>query len=289
MVPADASVYALNVIDRAYLYRAHSHASAGLYALAVKVATVVTLAVRGFQYAWPPLAYSVTDDAQAARLYARVATYYALVTGCVVAAVTLLGRWAIHLLAAHRFYGAYAALPWLALGWALYGLFVVLVVVAGRARVTTRNFVAAITGLAANVVLLVALVDPLGISGAGIALCGAYVVMLTVMHLLTRRLFPVSFEWARLGQLVAVLGAVSVAGELLLPSSGALGFLLRLAALGAIPLLLFGLRFFDPVERAQVRVLLAQLTTRSPRPAEPAPPRPPTPAPPQPPPSRERL
>jgi O-antigen/teichoic acid export membrane protein len=72
-VPADASVYALNVIDRAYLYRVHSHGSAGLYALAVKLATVVTIAVRGFQYAWPPLAYSVTDDAQAARLYATVA------------------------------------------------------------------------------------------------------------------------------------------------------------------------------------------------------------------------
>ena len=49
--------------------------------------------------------------------------------------------------------------------------------------------------------LLVALVPPLGIAGAGIALCGAYVVMLTVMHLLTRRLFAVAFEWRRLAHL----------------------------------------------------------------------------------------
>src|SRR5205807_1094883 len=71
-VPADAGVYALQVVDRAYLFRVQSHAAAGLYSLAVKLATVVFVAVRGFQYAWPPLAYSVADDVEAARLYALV-------------------------------------------------------------------------------------------------------------------------------------------------------------------------------------------------------------------------
>ncbi len=61
-VPADASVYALQVADRFYLFRFYSHGAAGLYAIAVKLATVVFVAVRGFQYAWPPLAYSIEDD-----------------------------------------------------------------------------------------------------------------------------------------------------------------------------------------------------------------------------------
>ena len=88
----------------------------------------------------------------------------------------------LKLLAAPAYAGAYRALPWLALGWALYGLWVVLLVVAGRANVTTRNFPAALAGLVVNVVLLVLLVGPLGLAGAGIALCGAYVAMLGVMH-----------------------------------------------------------------------------------------------------------
>ena len=82
------------------------------------------------------------------------------------------------------------------LGWAMYGLWVVFLVIAGRAKVTTRNFPAALAGLVANVVLLVLLVPPLGIAGAGIALCGAYVVMLAVMHLLTRRAFTVGVRVA---------------------------------------------------------------------------------------------
>jgi O-antigen/teichoic acid export membrane protein len=265
-VPADAGVYALNVIDRTFLLRTQSHTAAGLYAVAVKLATVVTVAVRGFQYAWPPLAYSVTDDSEASRLYALVATYYVLATGVVVAAVTLLGRWGVRLLAAPSYYGAHSALPWLALGWALYGLFLVLVVVAGRARVTTRNFPAALCGLVVNVLLLILLVPAVGIAGAGIALCGAYLVMLTVMYLLTRSLFRVDFEWRRLGLLVAILGGVAVGGELALPTSGAAGLLLRTLALGLIPIALALTRFFGPHEIRRARELLASARARE-RPA----------------------
>ena len=92
---------------------------------------------------------------------------------------------------------------------------------------TTRNFPASIAGLVANVILLVALVPPLGIAGAGLALCGAYVVMLAVMHLLTRNVFAVDFEWRRLVQIVVVMGGVAAVGELLLPTRGTIGLLTR--------------------------------------------------------------
>ena len=260
-VPADASVYALQVADRFYLLRVYSESSAGLYAVALKLATVVFVAVRGFQYAWPPLAYSIESDEEAAQLYSLVSTYYALATGVVVCGVALLGRWMVRLLAGPAFFGAYKALPWLALGWALYGLYLVFVVIAGRARVTSRNFPAAAAGLIVNVALLVLLVPHgganLGIAGAGIALCGAYVVMLVVMYLLTRGLFRVGFQWRRLAQLTAILAGVAVSGDQLLPTHGFVGLALRAAWLGLVPVLLLGTRFFAPHEWDQARALLA--------------------------------
>jgi O-antigen/teichoic acid export membrane protein len=237
-VPADAAVFALNVIDRAYLLRADSPAAAGLYSVAVKLATVVIVAVRGFQLAWPPLAYSIADEGEARRVYATVTSAYVVVTGLVVAGVTLLGRWVVRLLADDEFFAAHEALPWVALGWALYGLFLVFVTIAGRAKVTARVFPAAAAGLVVNVVALVALVDPLGIAGAGIALCAAYLVMLLSVHLLTRRAFAVPFEWRRLGMIVLILGGASIAGELLLATAGLAGFAARAATLAALPALL---------------------------------------------------
>jgi len=255
-VPADAAVFALNVLDRAYLLRVESPAAAGLYAVAVKLSAVVIVAVRGFQAAWPPLAYSVADDEEARRLYAFVTTAYVLVTGLVVAGVTLLGRWLVRALADPRYFEAHEALPWVALGWALYGLFLVFVTIAGRARVTARTFPAAAAGLAVNALALVLLVEPLGIAGAGIALCVSYVVMLAVAHALTRRAFTVPFDWRRLALIVAVAGGVAVGGEVLLPHDGWAGFVSRTAALAAIPAWLLALGVVTPAERARVAAVV---------------------------------
>jgi O-antigen/teichoic acid export membrane protein len=265
-VPADASVYALQVADRFYLFRIFSQSAAGQYAIAIKLATVVFVAVRGFQYAWPPLAYSIESDEEAAQLYSLVTTYYALATGVVVCAVALLGRWMVRLLAAHEYFGAYRALPWLALGWALYGLYLVFVAISGRARVTSRNFPAGAAGLAVNIALLLWLVPHggagLGIAGAGIALCGAYVAMLVVMYLLTRSLFKVGFEWLRLAKLAAILAGVAVSGELLLPTHGLAGLALRVVWLALVPVALLLTGFFHAHERAQAGALVLDARRR---------------------------
>lgn len=257
-IPAEAAVFALNVVDRAYLLRSQGAAAAGLYALAVKLATIVILTVRAFQLAWPPLAYSVQDDEEAGRLYAVVCTWYVVSTGTVVAGLALLGRWLVDLFAAPDFADAFEALPWVGLGWAMYGLLLLLVTVGGRAGVTTRNFPAAALGLAVNVVALLLLVPPLGIAGAGIALCLAYAVMLVTLHLLTRSLFHVPFQWARLVHAVVVIAALGVGGELLLPDGGVAGFVSRAVALAAIPVVLVATGFLQPGERAGLGRLRAR-------------------------------
>ena len=249
-VPAEVSVFALFFVDRFWLYRFESEAAAGLYSLAIKLAAAVIFTVRAFQLAWPPLAYSIADDAEARRIYARIATAYAAVSGAVVLALALLGPWVVRLFAAPEFHEAQDALPWVALGWALYGLFLVLVAMAGRAQVTVRNAPAALCGLVANVAALALLVPEFGIAGAGVALCVAYVVMLVAMYAATRSLFPVDFEWAKLGTVAAALAAAWALGVLASADEGAGPLAVRalLALLGSAVML----------EAAGVRSLLAR-------------------------------
>jgi O-antigen/teichoic acid export membrane protein len=135
-------------------------------------------------------------------------------------------------------------------------LFLVLVAMAGRAKVTVRNAPAALTGLVVNVALLALLVPSLGIAGAGIALAGAYVVMLVVMYALIRSLFPVAFEWARLASVTLIAGGIATAGELLLPTDGVVGFITRALALAAIVPALYFARFFRPGELLAARGLI---------------------------------
>ena len=233
-IPADAAVFLLNVVDRAYLLRADSPSAAGLYSVAVKLATAVIILVRAFQLAWPPLAYSIVDDERARQAYARVTTAYMIVSSLLVAGFTLLGAWLVRLLTAPSFFSANEALPWLALGWALYGLYLVLVTIAGRAKVTVRTLPAAAAGLVVNVGLLIWLVPPLGVVGAAISLCVAYVAMLVVLFLLTRKVFTVPFEWRKIIPLIVIVAALSVLGNELLPSDGIAALLERSLLLAAI-------------------------------------------------------
>ncbi len=200
-VPAEASVFALNLVDRYYIFHHTSAALAGIYSISIKLAGSVAFIVRAFQYAWPPLAYSIRDDAEAARLYGLVTTYYVLVSGWVVAGLALFARWIVRLLAAPDFFAAYKALPWVALGWAMYGLWVVFLVIAGRAKVTTRNFPAAFAGLATNVILLLVLVPPLGLVGAGLVAVRCLRGDARGHALAHSRAFRVAFEWRRLAQI----------------------------------------------------------------------------------------
>jgi hypothetical protein len=92
-------------------------------------------------------------------------------------------------------------------------------------------------------------VPPLGIVGAALALVASYVVVLALMYVFTQRLFPVPYQWGRLGRVVLTSAVLVGAGELLMPTAGAAGLLGRAALFAAYPLALLGSGFFTPGER----------------------------------------
>jgi O-antigen/teichoic acid export membrane protein len=249
-MPAELSLYALNFVDRIIILRAAGAAEAGLYSLAVKFAQGINVLVRGFQLAWPPLAYSIRNDDEARRFYATVVTLF--VAGCVfvVTGIWLLARWIVRLLAAPEFFDAYEAVGLIAAAVTLYALYMVLVVILGRTGRTEFNFPATLAALAVNVILNLLLVPSLGIVGAGLALVASYAVVLVLMYAFTQRLFPVPYQWGRLLRVLLVSAALVAGGELLLPSEGLLGLVARIALWLAFPLILLLTGFFTPGERA---------------------------------------
>lgn len=271
-MPAELSLYLLNFVDRIIIVRSAGLAAAGLYSLAVKFAQGVNVLVRGFQLAWPPLAYSIRDDGEARRAYAAIVTWF--VAGCAfaVTGMWLLSRWIVRALAAPQFFGSYKAIGLLATAVTLYALYMVLLVILGRTGRTELNLPAAIGALLANVALNLALVPPLGIVGAGIALVASYLVVLALMYGFTQRLFPVPFEWGRLTRVVLTAAALAGLGEWLLATDGFGGLAARTALWLAYPLVLLAAGFFSPEERrwlARLRhptVLLARLRALRPAP-----------------------
>jgi O-antigen/teichoic acid export membrane protein len=258
-MPAELSLYALNVIDRVAIARLAGLAEAGLYSLAVKFSQVVTVVVRGFNLAWPPLAYSIRSDDDARRTYAMVVTYYLLVAFTIVLALSLEARWVARALAAPEFFDSYQVVPLVATGVTLYALYLVLSVAVGRVGRTGYNFPVTGAALVCNGVLNVVLIPPYGIVGAGIALVVSYLVMVALMYLVTRRVFPLGLEWGRIARVVGLAAALFAGGELLLPDAGAIGFLARAALVPAYWGLLYLSGFFHPAELRQLRMIRARV------------------------------
>jgi O-antigen/teichoic acid export membrane protein len=249
-MPAEASLYLLNFVDRLIIVRSLGLAEAGLYSLAVKFAQAVNVLVRGFQLAWPPLAYSIRDDGEAKRAYATVVTLF--VAGCafVVTGMWLFSRWIVRALAAPKFFDSYEAIGLISTAVTLYALYMVMVVILGRTGRTEFNFPAAIAALLANVALNLALVPSLGIVGAGLALVASYLVVVALMYVFTQRLFPVPYQWGRLARVVLASAVLVGLGELVMPTSGFGGLAGRAVLFAAYPLALLTTGFFTAGERA---------------------------------------
>ncbi len=254
-MPAELSLYSLNFIDRIILVRSAGLAEAGLYSLAVKFGQGVNVFVRGFQLAWPPLAYSIRDDDEARRAYSVVVTLFAAACAFAVTAMWLLARWIVRALAAPDFFGSFKAVGLVTTGVTLYALYMVLVVILGRTGRTEFNLPATLAATLVNVGLNLALVPSMGIVGAGLALVVSYLVVLALMYVFTQRLFPVPYEWGRLARIVAASAALIGIGELVMPTEGALGLLGRVALVLCYPALLMLSGFFSEGERRWIALL----------------------------------
>jgi len=98
-------------------------------------------------------------------------------------------------------------------------------------------------------------VPSMGIVGAGLALVASYLVVLGLMYVFTQRLFPVPYEWGRLLRVTLTVAALVGVAELLAPTEGALGLLLRAALFAAYPLVLWLSGFFSDEEREWIERL----------------------------------
>jgi O-antigen/teichoic acid export membrane protein len=262
-MPAELSLYSLNFIDRVLIVRLVGLGDAGLYSLSVKFAQGVNVLVKGFQLAWPPLAYSIEDDDEARHAYAVIVTWFVSVTTFFVAGMWLLSRWIVRALAAPQFFDSYKTIGLVSTGVMLYALYLVLVIVLGRTGRTEYNFPATGAGTVVNIVLNLLLLPSMGIVGAGVSLVASYAVVLVLMYVFTQRLFPVPYEWLRLGQAAGLAALLVVAGELLMPTSGFAGLAGRVALWLAYPLLLWVTGFLNDEERAAAGRVLSPATVRA--------------------------
>jgi O-antigen/teichoic acid export membrane protein len=251
-VPSAVALAAIDFNDRFFLVKMKGTADVGVYALGVRIAAVLVFFLWAFRLAWPAFAYSIKDDEEAKRTYGFVLTYVVAAGAWVATGLSLLSPWLVQVLGPPEFQEAETVVAPLCFAAVAFGAYVVVVISIGRARRMASNI--AITGAAAllNVVLNLVLIPPYGIRGAAFATLSAYVAMFAGMAWKAQRVFPVPYQWRRVGLAVGVAVALTATGKALDVNLAAA------LALGLVyPLVLALLGFLLPAERARIRRVLA--------------------------------
>jgi hypothetical protein len=91
-----------------------------------------------------------------------------------------------------------------------------------------------------------------------VALIVSYLIVIVLIYGVSRRIFPIPWQWGRLTVVVGAAAVLVAAGELLLPTEGAAGFLSRLAVFCLYPVILWFGGAVHRGERAQVRALISE-------------------------------
>jgi O-antigen/teichoic acid export membrane protein len=121
LIPAAIAFWAISYADRWVLVHYTNLTLVGVYAVAVKISTLMLLGISAFQLAWGPFAYAHAREAGAGRTFSRVLTLYAAGAAFLALALGLFAPEALRILVPEAYRGAAVPGAILAFGVVAFG------------------------------------------------------------------------------------------------------------------------------------------------------------------------
>jgi O-antigen/teichoic acid export membrane protein len=261
LVPSGIALWGLALVDRILLSQIAGIDDVGRYAVASRLASVLSLVVAAFATAYAPflLALHVDDAAAERELRGRVLTYLTTLLFGLALVFGLFSQELIRLVAPGYGNVAPAAII-LLIGVAANGIGTVALAGISIARATKSIAIHTGVALVVNVAACLLLIPPFGTTGAAIGTTIGYTVLTALYFRTAQRLEPAPFEpWRVLTVIVVAVVCMPVA--LVSFSSASIAVAVKLATIAIALAALWPLGVIGPMERDFLRSLI-----RGPRP-----------------------
>jgi O-antigen/teichoic acid export membrane protein len=220
LVPSSIGVFLNGFADRLVLQHTRSLADVGIYGVAFRIATIVTLLLAGFQGAALPLILARHEDPATPRELARIFRLFSAMALVAFLAVSLFADTEVRLLASRSYARADILVPYLFMSALLFGVYIFAPGLTIVKRTGTFALISVSAGLL-NLGLALALVPPLGIRGAGLATVVSSAWFFVLTMLFSQRHYAVGHDWMRLGAALAVAVGVLLLGRAVIPTGPA--------------------------------------------------------------------
>jgi len=240
--------------DRFILARMTSLHEVGLYNLGYSVGMAIMLPVGAFATAWPPFFISIKDQEEAPKIYSLAFTYYSLIICFLVLILAVFSRDYFYFFTPAEYHDAYIVVPLVALAYAFKGHFSIASVGGFLKKKTIFQLVSDIIATAVNIVAMFILIPYLGRMGAAWATLIAYAALPILMYLLTSKIYPIKYEYGRLG-LIMVVGLIIYGLCTVFYQPTLTNVILRAIVLLLYPIVFWLIGFFSPQEIKRLRNL----------------------------------
>jgi len=226
-VPHSFAHQVIAVADRFTLSRFAPLNQLGVYNVGASLGLGLKLFLSAFETAWAPFYFREAGTAEAKQTFRAVSTYAFGALALLVSGLAAVAHDLVRLMTVPLFYGASTIVPWIGLGVGLQGIYLLTSIGLNITKRTIYYPVATGAATAAAILASVVLVPRFGAVGAAWSSVIAYGVLAAVGMALSRRFYPITYEWPRIGRLVAaaalsLIAARLVAGPAIAPIAGVL-------------------------------------------------------------------
>lgn len=210
LVLSSVGVILSQLVDRLIITELLGLEALAPYALAFRVALVVTLVMVGFQGAVTPLVYTHYREAESPAQIATLMRWFTGLALLLFAGLTMTDHWIVMLIAPAAYSGAEAFVPVLVLSTIVAGMYIFMPGM-GLKRRTWLIAGVNLAGGGVNLALNLLLIPRIGLMGAAVAtLCGSAVAFIGYA-VISQRLYPAPHGWIRLGSTAALCIAAVLA------------------------------------------------------------------------------
>jgi O-antigen/teichoic acid export membrane protein len=250
LLPTMLAYWVLLVVDRLFLVRYVSTEAMGHYAIANRIASLMTIALTPLALAWTPLALSIQNEANAKERYVTIARY---LIAAALAASLFLGLFATEILILLTRPSYLPAAPYVGFLTYIYVFSMIATVLTTGAMVSkqlTAISLTVVAGALVNIGLNTILIPAYGVWGATIATVIGFAVPQVLLYVWLDRRYPTPYPLARLLAVFAVQCGLLVIGMLLPP----IAFPIRIAIKAGLFLMLpIAYVVFGVVSRFELR------------------------------------
>jgi len=264
-IPSGLAVIIMDQIGRFFLDRLSGQAATGIFSANYKIGMFMAILVAAFRFAWHPFFLSASRQEGAPRIFARVYTYFMLLTFFFFLVISLFVKeiTGLHIAGFRLFgegYGSGAGIvPVILLSYIAYGAYLNFMVGIHLKQKTAVlpwiTWIGAGTAILANRILI----PVWGIFGAAWATFLAYLCMAASLYGVSKRLYPVPYEWGRTLKIACSACLLAAAG--ILTQAGTSLWFRILLMLAFFPVL-FLAGFFEEDEKGRLKGLFMRRIRR---------------------------